>query len=261
MPYKSMILFSILLLMFLLSCKNDDTDSSMNNHIYYSFNESEKQLLNADNIVHGSVGDTFTLYLNSINDPILYFNAMTDSAPVDVIDNRNGEYTINFMKTAWFSVIVKYYSEKNSTEEKSFRFYINVQAKDFTYQILNNTCIIDIENDSLKNSISTEIKNSYIPMELSSYKLSYEYYDTTKETANGSLVYSTIGVENKNYEGTFTKEKNFINMQYNGLNFYFTILNQDSVYYLKQDLTDIFKTKYPGTTINKISISSKVLIK
>lgn len=260
MTYKLTITYIILLTTFLLSCNNDDEDSSINNCVYYSFNESEKQLLNADDTLYGSVGDVFTLYLSSINDPIFYFNSMTDPYPVDVTDNENGEYIISFTEAARFIVIVKYYLEKNSIEEKLFRFYVNLQAKDTTYQILNNTCIIDVENDSLKNIISTEVKNSYVPLELSSYKLSYKYYETTTGKASGSLVYNSIGVKNESYEGSFSKDNNLINMQYNNLNLYFTILNQNSTYYLKQDLTEIFKIKYSLDKINEVSITSEVLI-
>ncbi|MBC8619518.1 hypothetical protein H8788_17405 [Parabacteroides faecis] len=258
MIYK---LTSILLLtVAFFSCNNEDVDSCTDNCIYYSFNESEKQILNADDAIYGSIGSTFTLYLNSINDPRFYFNSMTDSYPVNVTDNKNGEYTINFTEASRFIVIIEYYLEKNSLENKLFRFYINLQT-DSTYQILNNTCVIDVENDSLKNIISTEVRNIYMPLELCSYKLSYEYYDTNTETASGNLIYSSIGVENEHYEGSFTKKKDSINVQYNNLNLDFTRIKRNSTYYLKQDLTGIFKTKYSLDTINEISITSEVLIK
>ncbi|MCC8096687.1 MAG: hypothetical protein LIP05_15980 [Tannerellaceae bacterium] len=127
-----------------LSCNNEEKNLYIEDITYcsYSLGTAEKQqVLNGDTIAC-LLGETLFIYVDSMEEPMVY-----TQSPVELEKNDNGEYVYSPTEPLLTPIAMKFLEGEAPVY---FYFYIKVEVWDVTYLIVENSCLIDVEKDSLK---------------------------------------------------------------------------------------------------------------
>ncbi|MCC8096685.1 MAG: hypothetical protein LIP05_15970 [Tannerellaceae bacterium] len=211
--------------------------------IYY-LDGNEKHIISSNDTLTLSLASTLTVYIDSIDDSKLYAQS-----PVEVLKKDIYSYDCYARQAALAGVMFFW---NNETAWKMF--YINVLPIYIQYYIVETTCIIDVENESLKNMIETALLNSLL-LQYSEIQLSYYTLEsgdiilknqTKKETIYGSFI-----EDNSSFCMLYNEEEYFFSVHYTGEGI--------EQYVITWDLTPIYQTQYPSEVMNEILLVSSVL--
>ncbi len=257
------ILFSILF--FFLSCEKDSEQVNINTgeeniKIYYTYKDSNKQLASDDDTLTISLGDTLSLSIEIIEITDIE-NAELDSVRIFITDNFETEETGSYeylcvAKETGLGAIITLVSGSELPSDLIDYLYVNISYCSYSFLVVEEpSFIIDVGNESLATKIKAELKDNYAPGFIDNYRL------TCSTFYGGDL--QLITARNDTITGTFTSSDVFemedITMNYNNSCYNFTLEQKEEdsdFFYLKQDLTEAFRTKYPTETINKVTINT-----
>ncbi len=264
-PYLNIVFFASFLFLF-YECNNDDEPENTGEEyikIYYTHQDSEnKQLASDDDTIVANVGDTLFVSVEITEEEDAGFS----SVQVFVTDNLKteevGDYTYRCIASEAGIAFISAYAENSYLllPDLTDNIYVNITAPSYLLLIIEEpSFVIDVEDEGLKTKIEAELEESYAPD-------FYNFYTLTCNTANsGKLQLVTAG--NDTISGIFSSSDVFglrdITMSYNNSTYSFTLESQkenSGYYYLKQDITEEFRTEYPTEIINEVSITSLAII-
>ena len=257
----------VLIPFFCVCCKdsnnnsNNEESTNLKTEISYSINGGDKKVISQNDTITASLGDTLIVSVNTNGVNMgLYGNNN-----LDIQESGNSEY-VCVVKASGITTVGDFtYTEDssedssdNSSEDLIFNFFIKASSKKYRYVVIKDpTYVVNVENETLKSTIQTELK-SVSPLNIFSY---YKLVCTSLQ--GGELVYITTAKDT--ISGTFASSNvlkmNDIAMSYNGSVYNFTLEKATDTqfadgYYLKQDLTEKFRAMYPSETINEVSVSA-----
>jgi len=253
--------YFIISLFLCFSCKDSNKNeevisNNLKTEISYSKNSSDKELLSQNDTITANLGDTinFSISTNGVNMGLFGDNN------IDIQESGDGEYMC-IIKSAGTATIGNFTYSEDSSNDLLINFFIKVPTKKYNYVVIKDpTYTVNIGNETLKSTIEKELKDAF-PLKLfDRYKLE------CNALQGGNLVY--ISTSKDTISGTFTSSNvlkmNDVAISYNGTVYNFTLeKDTDSQlaygYYLKLDLTEKFRTKYPSETINEVSVSALTL--
>ena len=265
----------ILVAVFTSSCNKstdepDDPEDDTNTvQMYYSTDGiSEKALTDLDTITI-NLADTFQFYVDiSDTSKALDYSldysvdkSETGIAPFNFEDKGEYQYLFSTNKSGIFGigVFVSFrrddYNYSADLDYYLAGIYINVPTIDYTIISLETpTYTIDVNDDALKNEITDELETKYTislrPLTLASSTLTsgtYQLKDTSGEIHSG------------NFTSTDTYSLTDLSFIYNDITFNYNLVEEEDgngKYFLfTQDLTDIYQSKYPENTIDKVALT------
>ncbi len=253
----NVILF-VSILFFCVCCKEDKEEDTNENgvklEIYYSYKDSDKQLISQNDTITVNLGDTLSLFVEVTGE---YFGLWGDKS-LEIQETGNREYSCVTKKTGIATIGSLAYGDTEISDELLFNFFVKVPSITYSYIVFGDpTFVIDIGNENLKNVIQTELEDSCILAFFSYYKLECNTIN------GGSLLYRTASADT--IMGTFSSSNIYnmtdITMNFNGSTYNFTSEEDKESklingYLLKLDLTEKFRAKYPAETINEVSITA-----
>lgn len=247
------LLFPVLIFTACSDSHDDDNEQAVT---YYSINNSEKLLIQSGDIISVFADDYIVFYIDpSESCPLI----LTDDS-VKLVDNGNGIYVCR-ASGVFESHVIFIFGEGD--DAVTLYFYIHSQQKDPTpepeepgtlYYIIDSETAINVEDESLKGAIQSDIDNDYTP---SFFSIKFIY--TTPRSGEVKIFYKSTG---ETVNGLFNENESGINVTYNNkeYHYYFEHIGPGvEVCTMTQNLTDIFKIKYPLETINEILVVTTVL--
>ncbi len=250
------IIFSLPFLFLLLRCEKEKEQLETKEQkfeIYYSYEDTSKQLISDNDSITVDLGDTLLVFVEISDIDTSFINLISSGFETEKM--RDLEYSCVAKKTG-LGTIAAYSSDLSS--DLLTNFFVVIPSVSYTLIIVENSFIIDVENESLETTIHNELEDAYEPDTVSIFNLSC----TTIE--GGDLQFITN--QKDTITGTFTSSNiinmNDILMDFNNYSFNFEVEKYESsryYRYLKQDLTEEFRTKYPTETINEITVTSLAL--
>jgi hypothetical protein len=250
--------FVIPLVLMLYSCqKNDEPEEETSKvKVYYSYNDSKDILLSDEDTITIKLADTFSLKVDISNDYKILEYFIGNTKPFDFIDNGNYNYQFTTIKSGVFPLSVLAYRGNDDNDYITITFNVKVPTINYTIFALEDPIYtVNVEDDNLKNTIQTELQNSYFlklwPLKLECNTLTGGDYQLKLKSVTGS------------FSGTFTTTNVFnvtdFKFTYNNLTYSYALTlesgNISSSYQFKQDLTEAFKAKYPDKSINEVSLT------
>ena len=249
------IIFLLPVLFLLLRCEDDDeptTNLEAKIEIYYTYGDSINQPIENKDTITVDLGDTLSVFIELTG-------IESDAVELAGTDNFEIEKTGDLeyacvAKGTGVGDIAAYSSDLSSNLRKNF--YVAIPSFSYLFLIVEEPVfVVDVENESLKTEIEAELEDD-APNINDRYWLSCDAVD------GGDLLVVTD--EKDTLDGIFTSsnviEMTDVTMYYNNSSYNFTLEESEEKgylwWYLKQDLTEEFRTKYPSETINEVTITT-----
>ena len=252
---KNLFILPLFLLIF-TSCSNNKDEIpevEEKTYYYYSINNSEKELLRLGDIIPLFVGDTFKIYIDPAETSLIF----TENS-INIADNGDGVYVCRIIEPSESYVVFKF---GNGPEAVYFYFYIHAQQKEpelpanVLYYIIETSTTLNILDKNLKEKISEDIENNYIP-DYFTLKLIY----TTIHGGNAEMYYKST---DDTITGSFEERDNGINIKWNNEERYLQFRYVGNIgieeYAMVQDLTAKYQSEYSPEAIQEILLVTTVL--
>ena len=269
------IIYIILILLLTFTCSkdsgSDDPDEPEEGtnkvQVYYSLDGVNRELLNDKDIVTIALADTFLLYVDisdasEVLDYSLDYardNSQTGIDPFNFEDKGNYQYLFSTNKSGVFGISVFVNFKVDDFDYYLAGFYVKVPMIDYTIISLGTTTyIIDVDDDILKTEITDDLDAKYNlsmrPLTLACNTLTsgtYQLKELSGQISNGTFI------------STNTSDLTDLSFTYNNLTFNYNLVPEEDdegkygegkYFQFTQDLTDIYKEKYPGQIINEVSL-------
>lgn len=201
--------------------------------------------------INAFMGDTLILYINCKGGELQEILA---GDALEITDRGNGEYSILIAKGGeglyLFAIMNPYHLEGNI--QKDSWFFINASIYSYQYYVTGKPAVIVEPDDTgLENIIRAELEENRLLLPTDS-----RYNLETTTIYEGALTHTPVNGESS--YGTYTST-NILAMKdvafhYNDLTYdftmerYYTVIGYFSVFQFKQDLTSLFRDKYPSVT-------------
>lgn len=255
--------YLLAVLSFLSGCEKDAdepevTDDSPKLEVYYSLqSSSEKYSINDLDTIKANLGDTLSISVHYTGGEFL---GLSGGNALEITDEGNGEYTGVVVKSGW-SVISAYMDPYvyGSTVQLVADYLLDIPTVMYIYGITSEPGItVEPDDDTaVVSSIRAELEaGQYLPVNNAYYIL------ISQAIHGGDLIYRTV--DRDSIFGTFTSSDasklSDITMNYNDREYNFTVEEtESSIHYcvLKQDLTTLFKNKYPN--VNEVSVRTSAI--
>ncbi|MFV0376606.1 MAG: hypothetical protein ACK5JD_04800 [Mangrovibacterium sp.] len=258
------LLFATLILLVATSC-HKDKDKPTEPEAEFTFNLTythgdvvDEPLADGDTIVLDMV-DSFDLHVDIDTElPLLEYSVDYDSKFFGFTDrgNYNYRFTNNGNGVSSVSVFALVREGDLEPDEEAFYYTTIITKVPVTtysvYSLTLPTYTIDVADESLKNEITTDLD--------ANYSLLYRWLNLTVTSTTGGTY--TLKTPTGEGSGTFTTD-NYLDPT----NFSFTYNNR-AYSYVKttipgnsvkcnytQDLTSYYQAKYPGKSINTVSLT------
>jgi hypothetical protein len=250
---------TLLLIVFclLMSCNKDNEPGTENLKLelyYYSPLDTSKHLVSDTDTLAVSLGDTLFLSLDVTGDYRRY-NVFAARFEYEETGDLTYQFIARETGLGYINAFVN--SRSDNISDASIDFFVDISSFSYIIVLVEESVLnIDVENESLKSGIQTELEDAY-DLEFPGH------YTLTCNTFTGGDL-QLVTAEKDTITGTFTTSTVFdltdVTLNYN--NSVYTCTLEGSVpdpnYYflLKQDLTDEFRIKYPSETVNEITITT-----
>lgn len=236
----------LLLFVICVACQ-DEIDNPEDSAIFYcALNQAEMQPVLSGDTISGFVGDTLHIQLNTTG---TLLNVVSTAFTVE--SEGGGRYVCPLEKRQLNGILFKFQDQAGYES-----LYVQVRIREYAFMILENSYTVQAEGDTMRYWPDLF---TYSPLALSTYQLAYDYYSVDEQKGSGSLECQTQGMDNRVYTGTFTQDRQQINMQYADREWDFELQSSGTASYLRQDLTEIFRQAYPDDTIHEVVILSKII--
>lgn len=216
--------------------------------IYYTnYRFSTINPLEKNDTIELKVGDTIAIYMKSA----IEWNVLAeDNSAINIADKGNVGYMVTTKQVDFVTAGIL-------SDSFNFIFYIDIQSLNSEIQVFEPpTYQIDIENGNLRNTIQEELESSYAVRLLDKFELTYT-------TMNVGSVKYTNRADVDTITGTFKDNGNDLSIYIdNHLKYNFTFEKYEPAsliysHYICQDLTEIFRIKYPTEQINKVLVTAE----
>ncbi|MGV8092289.1 MAG: hypothetical protein AB2L24_10545 [Mangrovibacterium sp.] len=214
-----------------------------------------KHLISDTDTLAVSLGDTLFLSFDVTGDYIRY-NVLASGFEYE--ETADLTYQLIAKKTGLAYIYASVNGPtSDNINDASVAFFVDISS--FSYIIVpveEPVLNIDVENESLRSAIQTELEDAY------DLEFPGLYTLTCNTFAEGDL--QLVTAEKDTIRGTFTTSTVFdltdVILSYNNSAYTCTLEGSapdpDYYFHLKQDLTDEFRIKYPSETINEITITT-----
>ena len=246
----------IFLLLSLFSCNDDENDSnSSESNVYYSLiNGGEKELLSSNDALKIYLGDTIYVSMWSSNSTNMFYE---NNNTFNIESSGDSVFICANIASGSTDLIAIAIPEYNDDAIIS-RFHVNIDS--YQYDCMNfegykePSYTVDVDDNELGDKILEYLRDSTLLNKIESMTLNCDniYGGTlTGTTKKQELITGTFSTDFAlNMTELTLTINNFVNS--------FTLkkdLPAEYLYDVTQDLTDIFKTKYPSFVINKVSMT------
>lgn len=253
---KKYILHLLLIVIVFHSCKNDNTPEEENflNVYYTNYTIDNNKMI--------SQGDTFTTTL----DMPIYIRVETtfdnvkiycQNDAVEIVEAQNSEnvFFLYTQKAGLTSILVV---DESTYEYLSFNLEIAPAIGNYTTLNLpeifgfTTTYTIDINDESLKNDILTELENHYTPK---NFQLAYA-------SINAGKMEITMEGDSEPTPGLFSKKDDLnFTFDFNEKSYEIRMTEHETYaykYFMKTEFTQDFREKYPLAGIKEITVTTLV---
>ncbi|MEA5128520.1 MAG: hypothetical protein VB074_10065 [Proteiniphilum sp.] len=261
MTYKNYIyLFHACFFIFILSlagCADEQEDEDTWG-IEFSYKKSpgDEDIwhIGKEETINAVLGDTLILYVNCKGGKLLGIHA--DNA-LEITDRGNGEYSILIVKSgeglSFFAIMNPDHLDENIQKDSWFFIDASIyEAETQSYYVKSSYVIVEPDDTGLEKIIMAELEQNKLILPTDSrYNL-----DISTSIYEGKLTHTPVNGE-PDY-GTYTSTNIFamkdVAFHYNDFTYDFTmdgymhVTGYFSVTTFKQDLTSLFRDKYPSVT-------------
>jgi hypothetical protein len=258
------ITLSVSVLCLFVSCSKDnepEKPEAPKLELYYTYQDTTRHLLFDNDVITINLGDTFSLFADITNitgDNLVILGKNS----FEYEKTGDSSYQFAAQKAGLFNMGAFTYDQETGED---FITYFDVNVPSFFYEVFtaeDPVFNINVETESLKDAIQTELEDTYAPKFLYLTRITL----TCNTITGGDLEFVTA--EKETVTGTFTTSNVFdltdITMYYSNFVYAFTLEKKSDIgpahYLLKQDLTEEFRAKYPTETINEVTITTLSLI-
>ncbi|MCD8080576.1 MAG: hypothetical protein LUF04_09280 [Bacteroides sp.] len=258
----------LILLSVLCSCQNDEVNVEKElAKLHYSFSVDEpRTAVSSGDLLTLEVGTTFFIYTGSDYDVVS--TTLESSKHLRLSPISDQVYACTALHTGQADIL--FFAGKEYVGMEYISLMVDVEPVTSSYSLVKSSSgqIIAVDNEAIQEKIEEELNETYaLPASLTKLTFTYLYievnlYTSAIYTKEGTFVWTNTKNQEILSEGSFSENhSNTIELVCDDHTTYgFTCWATDTEgqFIWKQDLTEIFREKYPSETIHEVSIRTDV---